>query len=79
VIGANDPRRGETVRAYVVQASGATLTEDQLIRWCHGEMAAYKCPTSVVFTESLPKSGAGKVQWRELAEMDRARRETSVG
>jgi fatty-acyl-CoA synthase len=36
-------------------------------------MAAYKCPTSVVFTDALPKSGAGKVQWRALAEADHAK------
>ncbi len=77
VIGAEDPRRGETVRAYVVPAAGAQLTEAELIAWCHQQMAAYKCPTSVVFTTDLPKSGAGKVLWRELAEQDRNRREAS--
>ena len=31
-------------------------------------MAAYKCPRLVDFVDSLPKSGAGKVQWRTLQD-----------
>jgi fatty-acyl-CoA synthase len=29
-------------------------------------MAAYKCPRIVEFVAALPKSGSGKVMWREL-------------
>lgn len=68
VVAAPDPRRGETVRAHVVPAPGIDLTEAEVIAWCHREMAAYKCPTRVVFAESLPRSGAGKVLWRELQD-----------
>jgi fatty-acyl-CoA synthase len=35
-------------------------------------MSAYKCPRSVVFTDALPKSGAGKVLWRVLQDQARA-------
>jgi fatty-acyl-CoA synthase len=31
-------------------------------------MAAYKSPRLVEFAESLPKSGSGKIMWRELQE-----------
>ncbi len=74
IIGAQDPRRGETVKAYVVPtpAAKSRLTENDVIQWCRSEMAAYKCPKSVVFTDALPKSGAGKVLWRELTERDAA-------
>jgi fatty-acyl-CoA synthase len=71
VIGAQDPRRGETVKAYVVPARD-TLTEAAIIDWCRSEMAAYKCPRAVALVDSLPKSGAGKVLWRQLAEADMA-------
>jgi len=36
-------------------------------------MAAYKCPREVEFVEALPKSGAGKVLWRELQQRQDAR------
>lgn len=71
VIGTTDPRRGETVKAYVVRsAQGANATADQIIDWCRGEMAAYKCPRDIAFTDSLPKSGSGKVLWRELQQQE---------
>lgn len=73
VIGAPDARRGETVKAYVVPRVGVqNLTEKDIISWCHDNMAAYKCPRTIVFVDTLPKTGSGKVQWRELAEAEAA-------
>jgi len=40
--------------------------------WAHEHMAAYKSPRIVEFVASLPKSGTGKVQWRELQEREAA-------
>ncbi|WP_238367547.1 long-chain-fatty-acid--CoA ligase [Mesobacterium pallidum] len=71
VIGAPDPRRGETVKAVIVRRDPA-LDAEGVIRWCHANMAAYKCPTLVDFVDALPKSGTGKVLWRELTEKERA-------
>jgi fatty-acyl-CoA synthase len=72
VIGVPDARLGETVQAHVVPRGGADLTQAGVIQWCHSRMSAYKCPRSVVFTDSLPKSGAGKVLWRVLQDQARA-------
>ena len=74
VIGVPDARRGEAVKAYVVATTAARdgLSEASIIAWCRGEMAAYKCPTSVVMIDTLPKSGAGKVLWRVLMAQDAA-------
>ncbi|HEX2011849.1 MAG TPA: long-chain fatty acid--CoA ligase, partial [Roseateles sp.] len=68
VIGVPDARRGETVKALVVRKPGASLSEQALIDWCHEHMAAYKSPRLVEFVAGLPKSGSGKVMWRELQE-----------
>jgi fatty-acyl-CoA synthase len=75
VIGVQDVRRGETVKALVVLAAGyaGTLTEDDVIAWAHEQMAPYKAPRIVEFVKSLPKSGSGKILWRKLQEEDAAR------
>jgi fatty-acyl-CoA synthase len=74
VIGIKDAHRGETVKALVVlrPESRGSISEQALIDWCRENMAAYKVPRVVAFVESLPKSGSGKVQWRELQEREAA-------
>lgn len=72
VIAAQDPRRGETVKALVVLRAGQSATEAQIVDWAHGRMAAYKVPRLVEFVPSLPRSGTGKVMWRELQQRERA-------
>lgn len=75
VIAAHDARRGETVKALVVlrDAFKAQVSEQSIIDWSHEHMAAYKSPRIVQLVDSLPKSGTGKVQWRELQEQERSR------
>ena len=70
IIAAHDSYRGETVKAVVVKQPGSVLTEEALIAWARGQMAAYKVPRIVSFAESLPKSATGKVQWRQLQEAE---------
>ncbi|WP_338412899.1 long-chain fatty acid--CoA ligase [uncultured Sphaerotilus sp.] len=75
VIGARDERRGETVKALVVLRPGLDQppTAADISAWCHEHMAAYKVPRLVEFVSGLPKSGTGKVMWRELQEQQAAR------
>ena len=75
VIAAHDERRGETVKALVVlrDAFKCQVSEQSIIDWSHEHMAAYKSPRIVQLVDSLPKSGTGKVQWRELQEQERSR------
>ncbi|HET7864927.1 MAG TPA: long-chain fatty acid--CoA ligase [Burkholderiaceae bacterium] len=75
VIGARDPKRGETVKAVIVLKPEfqGRVSEQDIITWAHDHMAAYKSPRLVEFVSSLPKSGSGKVQWRELQEQEAAR------
>jgi fatty-acyl-CoA synthase len=75
VIGASDPRSGETVKALVVlkPSEQGNVSDEAIIAWSRSQMAAYKCPRIVEFVDSLPKSGTGKVMWRELQEQQAAR------
>ena len=61
-IGVPDDRWGETVKALVVLAAGATATEAELIDHCRARLTHYKCPTSVEFRETLPRTATGKLQ-----------------
>ena len=75
VIGAPDGKRGETVKALVVLREGqqGQVSEQDIIRWTHEHMAVYKSPRLVEFVSALPKSGSGKILWRELQEKEFAR------
>lgn len=75
IIGARDERRGETVKALVVLHDKfvGTVSEQDIITWAHDNMAAYKSPRLVSIVESLPRSGTGKVQWRELQDQENRR------
>jgi long-chain acyl-CoA synthetase len=68
VIGVPDARWGETVKAIVVKAPGVHVTGDEIIASCRENLAHYKCPTSVDFTEVLPRNPSGKILKRELRE-----------
>lgn len=75
VIAAEDPRRGETVKAVIVLKPDwvGKVTAQEITDWSHDNMAAYKVPRIVEFVDSLPKSGAGKVMWRTLQDAEKAR------
>ena len=71
VISTKDDYRGESVKAVVVLRAGhETTTEQDIVNWCHDNMAVYKAPRSVTFMQALPKSGSGKVMWRQLQEQE---------
>lgn len=75
VISIPDEKRGETAKVLIVlkpEASTAITAED-IIDWCKQSMATYKVPTHVEFLDELPKSGAGKVLWRQLQDDARAK------
>ncbi len=60
-IGIPHPTRGEAVKVFVVLKSGQTATEDELIEYCKGNLAAYKLPSSIEFRTELPKTNVGKM------------------
>ncbi len=69
VIGIPDDHWGEAVHAVVVCKPGMQVTSDELIAHTRTRIAGYKVPRSIEFsTESLPKSGAGKILKRELRQ-----------
>jgi long-chain acyl-CoA synthetase len=72
VAGIPDPKRGETVKAWVVLEPGATVTADEIKDFCRDKLAKYKIPYYIEFRDSLPKTMVGKVLRRSLAEEEAA-------
>jgi fatty-acyl-CoA synthase len=61
VIGVANERWGEVGRAVVVVKPDMSLSEDDVIAHCAANLARYKLPHSVVFTDALPRNATGKV------------------
>ena len=66
VIGVPHPHTGETVKAFVVEAPGAHLDEEELVAHCAKHLARYKAPSAVEFVDELPRGLAGKLLRRNL-------------
>ncbi|MEM9735943.1 MAG: acyl-CoA synthetase [Pseudomonadota bacterium] len=65
VVAKPDEKWGETPCAFIELKPGKDATEAEIIAFCRENMARFKCPKNVVFTE-LPKTSTGKVQKFEL-------------
>jgi len=70
VVGRPDERWGEVPVAFVARRpeATATVTADDLIDHCRGQLAKFKVPKAVVFVDALPRNPSGKVLKRELRE-----------
>ncbi len=62
VFGVDDAVYGQVVKAVVVVRPGATLTVDELQRFCAETLASYKVPAVVeIRPDPLPRNATGKV------------------
>jgi fatty-acyl-CoA synthase len=68
VVAKPDEKWGETPCAFIELKPGQTVTVDEIIAWCRGGLAHFKCPRHVVFAE-IPKTSTGKIQKFKLREM----------
>ncbi len=66
VIGVHDTALGEEIKAVVAFKPGQSTTEQEIMEYCKGRLAAYKYPRSVEIRETLPKTATGKILKREL-------------
>ncbi|MDT7573437.1 MAG: long-chain acyl-CoA synthetase, partial [Actinomycetota bacterium] len=78
VIGVPDKYRGETVKAFIVKASGSDLSDDEVVAHCAANLAAYKVPKLIEFRSELPRTVVGKVLRRVLVEEERAKAEKNA-
>jgi len=80
VVGIPDPRRGESVKAFVILNEGydGEVSENEIIEWSKQHMAAYKYPREVEFRSQFPMTSSGKILWRKLQEEEREKAEKQV-
>ncbi|MFB6191840.1 MAG: class I adenylate-forming enzyme family protein [Haloarculaceae archaeon] len=83
VIPAPSERYGETVKAFVVPASGdpetPSVTPEELTEFTRERLAAFKRVRRVEFVGELPTTATGKVQKYELREREWADEDRMVG
>lgn len=68
-IGVADSRSGEVIKVFVVKRD-QSLTEKELLEYCHENLTNYKVPKHVEFKKELPKTNVGKILRRALKEQE---------
>jgi acyl-CoA synthetase (AMP-forming)/AMP-acid ligase II len=71
VVGVPDDDMGEAVKAVIVPADGVAGDgdlADELLAYVSAHLASYKCPRTVDFVDSLPRTPSGKLQKRLVRE-----------
>jgi len=68
VVGLPDGEWGQMVAALVMLVGGSAVTAADLIQYCRGQLAGYKIPRQIQFTETLPQTASGKIARRQAAE-----------
>jgi bile acid-coenzyme A ligase len=69
VIGLADPQWGRRVHAVVQLADpGRSLTEQQVVDYAKGRLAAYKVPKTVEFVDEIPRTAATKINRSAMIE-----------
>ena len=66
-VGVADDKQGEAIKVFVVR-SDPSLTEDDVVRYCHEHLTGYKRPKYIEFRDELPKTNVGKILRRELRD-----------
>jgi fatty-acyl-CoA synthase len=70
VVARPDDKWGEVPCAFIDLKEGATVTAAEIRVFCRQQLAGYKVPKVIVFSE-IPKTGTGKVQKYVLRETAR--------
>ncbi len=68
VVGLPDEKYGEVVAAWVVPKAASTITADDVIGYCQGQIAYFKIPRYVTIVDTLPKTVTGKIRKHVLKD-----------
>jgi acyl-CoA synthetase (AMP-forming)/AMP-acid ligase II len=68
IFGREDPFIGNRICAVVVKVKGSNLTSGEILSICQSRLDRWRVPHEVIFTEEIPKSPNGKIQYEVLKE-----------
>ncbi|MCB0582906.1 MAG: AMP-binding protein [Phaeodactylibacter sp.] len=69
VIGVPDEKYGEEVMAWIKLKEREMATEEEIKAYCRGNIAHYKIPRYIKFTESFPMTVTGKIRKIEMRQV----------
>jgi long-chain acyl-CoA synthetase len=69
-IGVPAPMMGEEIKVYVVLKEGMTVVAEEILQYCQSQLAKYKWPKLIEFTNSLPRNPMGKILRKELRKLN---------
>jgi fatty-acyl-CoA synthase len=70
VVGIPDERLGEVVLAWIRVKTGESASEDEIRRFCEGQIAYFKIPQHIRFVDQFPMTVTGKIQKFKMREME---------
>ena len=79
VIGVPDHQYGEQVCAWIAVRDGETVTADEVLTFCKGQISTYKIPRYVRLTSDFPMTVTGKIQKFRMREISVEEFELGLG
>ena len=70
VVGIPDERLGEVVLAWIRLKAGENAAEDEIRKFCEGQIAYFKIPQHIRFVDEFPMTVTGKIQKFKIKEME---------
>ncbi|MCW9014622.1 MAG: acyl--CoA ligase [Gammaproteobacteria bacterium] len=68
VVGITDDLLGQAIKAVIVKSPESNLDKMQVMRHCKTNLANYKLPKQIEFTDEIPRTASGKVRRFMLQE-----------
>jgi len=70
VVGIPDERLGEVVLAWIRLKNGESATEDEVRKFCEGQITYFKIPQHIRFVDAFPMTVTGKIQKFKIRELE---------
>ena len=70
VVGIPDERLGEVVLAWIRLKPGESATEDEVRKFCEGQIAYFKIPQHIRFVDAFPMTVTGKIQKFKIRDLE---------